>query len=434
MKNIYAMLFCATLAFSDSQLVDFHSIEENFSPTIYNNEQRISIDEFIERIEKNSISLAKSQALTQSLVYEGKLARAWNAPYIDAEVNRVKSPSGGSELESTISVYIAPRLPWVTYTLAQSYKNKVLRQEKSYELTKRLALISAKRLYLNYLISKEQHAIYFDRYKNAKNQLKVSQSQYEAGRISKSQYLFFKSDFLATKVALKTSHTELIKTLNALKVLLGINTQESDLVIENLNFEFLDLNTLSLESALAENLYLEIVALDIKDHQYSASIASQSRFDAFEIGGGISKSESNNGALISVKIPLPLTMQYDNKKAMYLALQSGSIKESEILKETLLNNINSYILQLHHKQELITLAKDNEENKAQLSEIAKISYESGKSSVFEYLRVKNDYLSAMISTTQAKQDYIQTLSMLEETLSSLLKMPYSATQSKKEQK
>lgn len=434
-KNIYAILLCASLAFADSQPLDFHSIDENFSPTIYDNEQKISIDEFVERIEKNSINLAKSQALTQSLVYEGKLARAWNAPYIDAEVNRVKSPSGGSELESTISVYIAPRLPWVTYTLAQSYKNKILRQEKSYELTKRLALISAKRLYLSYLILKEQHSIYFDRYKNAKNQLKVSQAQYEAGRISKSQYLFFKSDFLATKVALKTSHTELIKTLNALKVILGINTQESDILIENLNFEFLDLSTLSPESALEQNLYLDIVALDIKDYQYSASIASQSRFDAFEIGGGVSKSESSNSALISVKIPLPLTMQYDNKKAMYLALQSGSIKENEILKETLLSNAKSYILQLRHKQELITLAKDNEENKAQLSDIAKISYESGKSSVFEYLRVKNDYLSAMISTTQAKQDYIQTLAMLEETLSSLFKMPYATTQyPKKEQK
>lgn len=422
MKYIYMSVFCVVIAFGDSEVVDFHTIDENFSPTIFNNEQKISVDEFIEYIEKNSTELAKSQAMTKSLVYEGKVARAWSSPYIDTEVSRVKSPSGGTELETTITFNIAPRLPWVSYALAQSYKNKILRQEKSYELTKRLALISAKRLYLSYLILKEQHQIYFNRYENAKNQLKVSQVQYEAGRISKSQYLFFKSDFLATQVALKISHTELIRTLNSLKVILGISTKQCDIVVENLTFEFLDFDTQALESALAQNLYLEMTSLDIKDYQYSASIASQSRFDAFEIGGGISKGETSDGVLLSVKIPFPLTTQYDNKKAIYLALQSGAIREGEILKVSIIGNAKSYVQQLQHKQELISLAKANEANKAQLSEIAKVSYESGKSSVFEYLRVKNDYLSAMIATTQAKQDYIQTLSMLEETLSAVLQL------------
>ncbi|WP_301054889.1 TolC family protein, partial [uncultured Helicobacter sp.] len=323
-------------------------------------------------------------------------------------------------------------LPWVSYTLSQSYQNKILRQEKSYELTKRLALISAKRLYLDYLVLNEQHQIYTTRYENAKNQLKISQVQYEAGRISKAQYLFFKSDFLSTKVALKTSYTEMLNTLNALKVILGITTQDSDLHINGLDFAFLhSIDTPYLEKNLKENLYLDIIALDIKDYQYSAKIASQSRFDSFEIGGGINTSETSNGVVFKIKVPLPLTTKYGNQKAMYLALQSGAIRESEILKDSLLMNAKSYLEQLDVKQEIIALAKDDENNRAELSETSRIGYEAGKISAFEYLSVKNEHLDAMIATTQAKRDYISTLAKLEETLSSVLNLPLTSSTKEK---
>ncbi|WP_300916141.1 TolC family protein, partial [Helicobacter japonicus] len=278
------------------------------------------------------------------------------------------------------------------------------------------------RLYLDYLVLNEQHNIYTTRYENSKNQLKISQDRYEAGRISKSQYLFFKSDFLATKVALKTLHTELTNTLNALKVILGITAHDSDLNISGLQFDYLRFDNAKLDKILSENLYLDIVSLDIKDYQYSARLASQSRFDNIEIGGGINTSETSDGVIFKIKVPIPLTTKYGNQKAMYLALQSGSIRESEILKDSIRMNAKSYLEQLDTKKEIIALAKDNENNRAQLSEIARIGYEAGKTSAFEYLTVKNEHLNAMIATTQAKRDYVQTLSMLEETLSSVLNL------------
>lgn len=425
MRYICMLILCASMLFGDSEFVDFNKLEEEFHIHTPTNKQNISIDEFIERVEKNSITLAKSRAMAQGLVYEGKATKAWNNSYVDAEINSVKSPAGGRELESTIYLMLAPRLPWVSYTLSQSYQNKILRQEKSYQLTKALALISAKRLYLDYLVLHEQHHIYATRYENAKSQLKISQGQYEAGRISKSQYLFFKSDFLATKVALKASHTEMINARSALKVILGIHTDDSDLRIDGLEFAYLSRFDDDLQSYLDKNLYLDIVSLDIKDYQYSAKLASQSRFDNFEIGGGIENAESSNGVMFKIKIPLPLTTKYGNQKAMYLALQSGSIRESEILKDSLLMNAKSYLEQLETKKEIIALAKDNEDNRAELSEISRIGYEAGKISAFEYLTTKNGHLDAMIATTQAKRDYILTLSKLEETLSSVLNIPYT---------
>ena len=422
MRYISILMLYISVLYGNSEFVDFNKLEEEFHIHMPKNKQIMSIDEFVARVEQNSINLAKSRAMTQSLLYEGKAMRAWNSSYFETELNRVKSPSGGTELESTLLLMLTPRLPWVSYTLSQSYQTKILRQEKTYELTKRLALISAKRLYLDYLVLNEQHNIYTTRYENSKNQLKISQDRYEAGRISKSQYLFFKSDFLATKVALKTLHTELTNTPNALKVILGITAHDSDLNISGLQFDYLRFDNAKLDKILSENLYLDIVSLDIKDYQYSARLASQSRFDNIEIGGGINTSETSDGVIFKIKVPIPLTTKYGNQKAMYLALQSGSIRESEILKDSIRMNAKSYLEQLDTKKEIIALAKDNENNRAQLSEIARIGYEAGKTSAFEYLTVKNEHLNAMIATTQAKRDYVQTLSMLEETLSSVLNL------------
>lgn len=74
----------------DSEFVDFNKLEEEFHIHIPQNKQEMDIDEFIERVEKNSINLAKSRAMARSLFYEGKAMRAWNAGYIDAQVNRAK--------------------------------------------------------------------------------------------------------------------------------------------------------------------------------------------------------------------------------------------------------------------------------------------------------------------------------------------------------
>ena len=87
-----------------------------------------------------------------------------------------------------------------------------------------------------------------------------------------------------------------------------------------------------------------------------------------------------------------------------------------------MTNANSYLAQLDNKKEIIALAKDNENNRAELSEIARIGYEAGKTSAFEYLSVKNEHLNSMIATTQAKREYVQTLAKLEETLSSVLNL------------
>lgn len=414
-KCFYGVFLCLTLA---SQTFLLAAEQKQQSNTI-----TLSIDDFIQAAEHNSVILAKSQAQMRSLVYEGKFARSWNSPYIDFTSQQTKSPAGGKELESEIYVMVAPRLPWVSSILRQMYKTRYERQSKNYELSKVLTIIGLKRMYLEYLAQKEQFNVYKNRLSNAKEQLDIAKVRYDAGRISKSQYLFFRSDYLSVQVMFENSKRMLSNSLNLLKVGLGIKRDVEDIEVSGLNFDYLDSTSLNIESSIQNSLYMDIVKLDIKDFENMAKAASRSRFDSVEVGVGVVVGESNNGAGVKVKIPIPLTTRYGNQKAMYLALQSGSMREREILENTLQNTAYSYLEQLDFKRKAVTLAKNDEDNKRELSQINKIGYEAGKTSVFEYLTIRNNHLDSMIYTIEMKKEYINTLAMLEEALAEVLNLP-----------
>lgn len=413
-KHLFGVLWCLVLA--SQTLICAPETQQKNSITL-------SVDEFIQAAEHNSTILAKSQAQTQSLIYEGKFARAWNSPYIDFTSQQAKSPAGGKEQESEVYVMIAPRLPWVSSILRQMYKTRYERQSKSYELSKTLTIIGLKRMYLEYLAQKEQFNVYKDRLNNAKEQLDIAKVRYDAGRISKSQYLFFRSDYLSVQVLFENSKRMLLNSLNLLRVGLGVKYDIEDIEISGLNFDYLDSAGLNIESSIQNSLYMDIVKLDIKDYENMAKAASRSRLDSIEVGIGAIIGESNNGAGVKIKIPIPLTTKYGNQKAMYLALQSGSMREREILENTLQNTAYSYLEQLDSKRKAITLAKNDEDNKRELSQINKIGYEAGKTSVFEYLTIRNSHLDSMIYTIEMKKEYINTLAMLEESLAQVLNLP-----------
>ena len=170
------------------------------------------------------------------------------------------------------------------------------------------------------------------------------------------------------QVMYENSKKNLANTLNAIKVGLGIVDSSIDIEVSGLVFSYITLSDTDIESKLQDSLYLEIVALDIADYANSAKFASRSRFDSVEIGAGANIAESNTGAAFKVKIPLPLTTKYGNQKAMYLALQSGSVRESEILKNTLQSNAHSYLKQLEMKKNAISVAQADEENKKKAGE------------------------------------------------------------------
>ena len=101
-------------------------------------------------------------------------------------------------------------------------------------------------------------------------------------------------------------------------------------------------------------------------------------------------------------------------------MQSAALREGEVTKHNVEMQALSYHKQLQIKREYIDVHKESIDNKKALMEMGKVAYESQKISLFEYLAYQNAYMDALINMTEAKMEYIQTQTFLEETLGVVL--------------
>ncbi|CCF80373.1 hypothetical protein HBZS_108210 [Helicobacter bizzozeronii CCUG 35545] len=119
-----------------------------------------SVEEFFKRVEHNSMELIQKKAEFISLLEEQKSTNAWDFPFISNETSMVRNYQGIAEAQPRTVLMIKPKLPWVSRLLARSLSIKNVQYRKSYELSRNLAFIGAKRLYLNYILNIEKHNIY----------------------------------------------------------------------------------------------------------------------------------------------------------------------------------------------------------------------------------------------------------------------------------
>lgn len=408
-----------------------------FCVSIYaQNKQYISKQAFFEAVEKNTITLVRDKAQFQSLLETQRAANSWESPYAEIETDFTKNTYGIKEIQTTAIVMLRPKLPWVQTLLSKSLRLQTEQYQKTYELYKNLAFISAKQLYLNYMITKEKYNIAIARENNFFSQLQIAKAKLNAGSMSKKDYISFNNSYLDAKLLKMQTQTQLLDFQRTLHQLLGfiephkylnaddideeILSPANDVVVDGVAFGYAQIDPQTMHQSLESSPYTEILALQAKNYQNNAKLANRDRFDTLELGGGMIHSESNDGAQLRFSIPLPVTPKNTHLKRKWLALHSGSVREGEITKNNLLVSMDSYLDQLQSKKNFIELQQENIQNKKDLVEMGKIAYEAQKISLFEYLSYQNSYMDSLIMLAEAKLEYVGIQSLLEETLGEML--------------
>ncbi|MGX2971514.1 TolC family protein [Helicobacter sp. T3_23-1059] len=463
--------------------LDYKSIIKTKNPSTQNITQDLTKEAFFESVEARNISLVKSKAAFVSLLESQKAYNAWDSPYTEIEGTQNKNGYGKKELEINALFILKPKLPWVQTLLHKSLNLQTLQYQKTYNLYKNLAFISAKQLYLSYLITKEKYHIYIHRESNFLSQLQIAKARVKAGSMSQKDYISFNNSYLDAKLLKMQAQTQLLDLQRQLHQILGIevleiidsasstqgaqnpqeaniqNAQESseqdldspniqnahndyqkaqdsaniakhieeqilspkrDIVVKGLDFDYATLSFAHARESLKSSPYTEILDLQAKDYKTNAKIVSRERFDAIEIGAGVAHSPSSDGVQFRLSVPLPVTTKNMHLKRKFLALHSGALRENEITKTNLSLNLESYYEQLGNKKSYIELQKENIQNKKELVEMGKIAYEAQKISLFEYLTYQNAYMDSLITLANAKLEYIAIQSLLEETLGEML--------------
>lgn len=389
----------------------------------------ISLSTFVKAVERNSIELIGKKAEYESLLENQRSLIAWDYPYVETDVSMVKNNQGNMAPQTTAILMLIPKLPWVSTMLYQSLHIKTIQYKKSYELSKNLVFIAAKRLYLNYVITKEKYDIYTQRENNYLSQLKIAKDKVDAGSMSKKDYINFRNSYLESKLAKTNVESMLInleKTLDTLLAIVEPNPDNANfsvflddahsVKVSGLGFEYVKIEDSGLKQILDHSLYVDIIDLSAKDYQTNAKLANRDRFNTLEVGAGVENANSSTNVSLKFQIPLPLTPKNTHLKRKYMALESGALAQSEVIKRNIRIQTNSYMSQLKNKEKYIEIQKENIQNKKHLMEMGKIAYESQKIGLFEYLIYQNSYMDALIALAEAKLDYVNTTALLEETL------------------
>lgn len=478
----------------DSNLpkLDFKSVIKSYKDTSQNTSKEgsqntlqeplteLTKETFFDSVEARNVNLIKSKATFASLLESQKAYNSWESPYAEVEGDSTKNGYGRRELEVSALFLLKPKLPWVQTLLHKSLSLQTLQYQKTYNLYKNLAFISAKQLYLTYLITKEKYHIYIHRESNFLSQLQIAQAKLNAGSMSKKDYISFNNAYLDARLLKMRSQTQLLDLQRQLHQILGVDMGEivlpdefaestdssqlgtsdsasggadfgandaseyddyeraqkganlsrhieeqilsprRDVVVKGLDFTYAQISLPKARENLNSSLYTEILDLQAKDYKTNAKISSRERFDSIEIGAGVVHAESSDGVKFRVSVPLPFTPKNTHLKRKFLALHSGALAQSQITKTNLAISLDSYYEQLRNKKSYIELQKENIQNKKGLVEMGKIAYEAQKISLFEYLTYQNAYMDSLITLADAKLEYIAIQSMLEETLGEML--------------
>ncbi len=388
-----------------------------------------TLQEFFKEVETNSMELIGKKADFKSRLNEQRSINAWDFPYIDNETSMVKNFQGIIEAQPRTVLMVRPKLPWVSSLLSKSLSIKTIQYDKSYQLSKNLAFIGAKRLYLTYVMTKEKYQVYVQREANFYSQLKIAKEKVKAGNMSEKDYINFNNSYLESKLAKTNVETKLIDLEKMLDTMLAIVEPVKDAAhfdtyldhlhdvkVIGLDFEYVRLEPEALKFKLDRSLYVDILDLTAKDYQVNAKLANRDVFNEFEFGIGSESYNSSTNLSVEVRIPLPVTPKNIYQKRKFLDLQSGTLAQNEVMKRNIRINANSYLNQLKTKEAYIETQKEAIANKKRLMEMGRIAYEAQKIGLFEYLIYQNSYMDALITLAEAKIEYINISALLEETL------------------
>lgn len=375
------------------------------------------------------MELIQKKADFISLLEQQKSTNAWDFPFISNETSLVRNYQGISEPQPRTVLMIKPKLPWVSRLLARSLSIKNVQYRKSYELSRNLAFIGAKRLYLNYILNIEKHNIYAKREKIFLSQLNAAQRKVEAGSMSKKDYINFKNSYLESKLAKINMETLIINQERTLNTMLAIVNpvargfefstfldKDHAIKVPGLQFEYVRIGEYGLQKILDHSLYVQVLDLSAKDYRVNANLANRDIFHNFEFGLGAESYNSATNFSLEFNIPLPVTPKNIHLKRKFLALENGTLAKNVVMKRNIRINANAYLNQLQTKEEYMKIQIEAIDNKAKLMEMGRIAYEAQKIGLFEYLIYQNSYMDALIALAEAKIEYVNITALLEETL------------------
>lgn len=232
----------------------------------------LSVEDAVELAKKNNVSIARSQ-ITLDAALRGK-NHSWNSVSPSLSVGAtgsvpLDSLTGGDQetdysasfgISATASVSLSANL----YTQIQSAKLAYDQQKVTFDDAVRQIELSVRQSYYGLIYEKENIKLQEENLRIAKNQYESNLAKYNAGRLSEVDALSAEVNYKSRIPTVESSRTTFQNDMDSFKQVLGLMLDDK----------------VSLTGSLDDYLYLEDIAVDVKDIKSAELDILQAKLDA----------------------------------------------------------------------------------------------------------------------------------------------------------
>ncbi|MDX9813750.1 MAG: TolC family protein [Sulfurimonas sp.] len=281
--------------------------------------------------------------------------------------------------------------------------------------------------YFEYLSLAQKQTIAKENYTIAKQIFDITQSKYNNGIIDKLDINRQKQLLLQSESSLNTLKTQKELKLNALALLVGLNSSELDIKTADLDA----IKTINVNSTLPSELLLSrpdiAAALEsLESARASIDIARAAKLPSFSLSGdgGVSSvkllSLSNLTSTLGLGIRINYNLFDDGELENKILIEKSKAKALvQNYKNSILNafkEVNDALLSTSlDKDELVLYEQMLDESKSAY-EISKLKYENGLSDLNTMLDTQKSYFNSKESMISQKLSYLVNLVVLTKSL------------------
>lgn len=273
--------------------------------------------------------------------------------------------------------------------------------------------------FINVLLSKSTLEFALQDLKTFQNTVKINQDRFQAGAISKNDFLKIKVQLLQNETAVSTARLAKAQALVSLRQLIGYESVPRDYDVAGI-LEFLPLKSAedTLEAtALDQRPDLRAAQLGVKAAQSQIRLAKANGKQDLDVTFDYSHVSGTSSGSFFFNIPLPVFNRNQGEVTRTRFALTQADFTAKATEETVLTDVRNAYEAVKDNEEIVGLYQSGYLDQARESrDITEFSYRQGAAALLDFLDAERSYRATELAYRQALATYMLALEQLRQTV------------------
>lgn len=273
--------------------------------------------------------------------------------------------------------------------------------------------------FINVLLAESNLDFALQDLKTFENTVNINQERFNAGAISKNDFLKIKIQLLQNQTAVAAARLAKAQALFSLRQLMGYQSVPRDYDVAG-DLEFVPLNATEeiLEAtALEQRSDLRAAKLGVTAAQSQIRLAKANGKQDLNVAFDYSHVAGTSSGTFFFNIPLPVFNRNQGEIARTRFALTQADFTAKAAEETVLTDVRNAYESVKDNEEIVNLHRSGYLDQARESrDITEFSYQQGAAALLDFLDAERSYRAAALAYRQALANYMLALEQLRQTV------------------